>query len=96
MGRDRYLETDFSVMWKKLKLIRILYQNGLRLLSPLYADYIAARKKYIQKLHDVGYLSSGPYTGLIVVDYRVRTNPTNGLTVSLVNLQTSMMALPIN
>ena len=37
-------------MWKKLLLIRILRKNGLTSLSPLFADYVSARKAYIQKL----------------------------------------------
>ena len=47
-------------MWKKLQLIRILCVNGLSLLTPLYANYISARKDYIKKLMDVGYLASAP------------------------------------
>jgi len=42
-------------MWKKLLLMRILDMNGLSLLSPLYADYVSARKAYIQKLNKVSY-----------------------------------------
>jgi hypothetical protein len=57
MDSARYLKTDFSVMWKKLKLIRILRMNGLSLLSPLLADYITARKDYIQRLTDASSLS---------------------------------------
>ena len=83
-------------MWKKLKLISILYRNGLRLLSPLYADYITARKDYIQRLNNVSYLSSGPWMGLIVINYRVRGRPIVGLTVSFINLQSTMMTLPID
>ena len=83
-------------MWKKLKLIQILQKNGLRRsLSPLFANYIAARKKYIQKLLDVS-CSSGPRMGLIVIDYGVRRNPTNGLNVSFVKLQTNMVSYSIN
>jgi len=63
MSTARFLKTDFSIMWKKLKLIHVLYKNGLRLLSPLYKDYITARKKYIQRLNDVSYLPFGPGWG---------------------------------
>ncbi len=94
MHTERFSKTDFSIMWKKLELIRILFTNGLCLLSPLYADYITARKDYIQRLANVSYLSSGPL-GLIVIDYRVRERPITGLTISFVNLQLSMRVLPL-
>ena len=75
-------------MWKKLL--------GLSLPSPLYADYVSTRKAYIQKLNKVSLFSSGPWMGLIVIDYSVPKNPTIGPTVSFVNLQKSMMLLGIN
>ena len=45
-------------MWKKLTLIRILVANGVPMVSQLFEEYKAARRDYVQRHHEVGFLSS--------------------------------------